>query len=341
MREEGVIKDRINWIDVAKGITIVLMIIGHSVTFGSLTRNIIYSFHMPLFFVLAGYTLSNNDLYSSTKKDFKRLIVPIFITLMIDALLSIVILKSSVFSAILFNLYKLVWGNCDNYGPNEGALYSTEFIGLFVLWFFIALFLGKVFYRMMCNKIKKHRMIILLVMSFIAMEIGTVIWLPYCIDLIPIVMVFLEFGQLLKNKADMECKKWSVVGVAALFLWIYFVVEEDIYIEIAARIYKGSVLGILVAFLGCIVMIQVSQSVENLCISKPFIFFGRNSLDLVCIHYLDKFIKPYWNIVIFPADSNKAVINIVLTCIIRLAIDLIVLIIWVYIKKLVKSLFRK
>lgn len=54
--------DRIAWIDIAKGITIILVIIGHVVPFDSATRNVIFSFHMPLFFILSGYTnkFSNN-----------------------------------------------------------------------------------------------------------------------------------------------------------------------------------------------------------------------------------------------------------------------------------------
>ena len=50
--------NRIAWIDVAKGITILLVIIGHTLTFGSATRNFIFSFHMPLFFILSGYTFN-------------------------------------------------------------------------------------------------------------------------------------------------------------------------------------------------------------------------------------------------------------------------------------------
>lgn len=43
-------RQRIDWIDFAKGITILLVIIGHNVS-GPL-RGAIFSFHMPLFFIL-------------------------------------------------------------------------------------------------------------------------------------------------------------------------------------------------------------------------------------------------------------------------------------------------
>ena len=49
---------RLLWIDVAKGIAIILMIIGHTVKFGTYSRNFIFSFHMPLFFILTGFTLT-------------------------------------------------------------------------------------------------------------------------------------------------------------------------------------------------------------------------------------------------------------------------------------------
>lgn len=47
---------RKRWIDIAKGIGIILMVIGHADA-PRLLKNWIYGFHMPLFFIIAGYTL--------------------------------------------------------------------------------------------------------------------------------------------------------------------------------------------------------------------------------------------------------------------------------------------
>ena len=46
-------KDRIILIDIAKAITIFLVIWGHIST-GSALEKFLYSFHMPLFFVISG-----------------------------------------------------------------------------------------------------------------------------------------------------------------------------------------------------------------------------------------------------------------------------------------------
>lgn len=54
-------KQRLDYIDAAKAIAIILVIIGHCYWVGAVPRlrNIIYSFHMPLFFVVSGFSLSN------------------------------------------------------------------------------------------------------------------------------------------------------------------------------------------------------------------------------------------------------------------------------------------
>ncbi|MEJ7925197.1 acyltransferase family protein [Sphingobium sp. AN641] len=49
----GVGRDRLGWVDVARGIGIVAVVAGHAAPPGAL-RDMMYSFHMPLFFILSG-----------------------------------------------------------------------------------------------------------------------------------------------------------------------------------------------------------------------------------------------------------------------------------------------
>ena len=51
---------RIPEIDIAKGVGILLVVIGHNLPVESMLRNYIYTFHIPLFFVLSGMTFSSN-----------------------------------------------------------------------------------------------------------------------------------------------------------------------------------------------------------------------------------------------------------------------------------------
>lgn len=48
-------------IDISKGIAIILMVIGHS-SYPTELYKIIYSFHMPLFYLLSGYFMNKNSL---------------------------------------------------------------------------------------------------------------------------------------------------------------------------------------------------------------------------------------------------------------------------------------
>ena len=53
---EKLIKRRIDYIDILKGIAMILVIAGHLSFITLETRKYIYSFHMPLFFICYGLT---------------------------------------------------------------------------------------------------------------------------------------------------------------------------------------------------------------------------------------------------------------------------------------------
>ena len=70
-------KNRIDWIDMAKGYGMLAVIIAH-ICVGPL-HTWIYTFHMPLFFFLSGYVFSNKEAFNIfIKKKAKALIVPYF-----------------------------------------------------------------------------------------------------------------------------------------------------------------------------------------------------------------------------------------------------------------------
>lgn len=71
-------KNRILWIDVAKGICMISVIAGH---LGVTEINkIVFSYHLTVFFILSGYTLKNNLTVETLSKKFKKLMLPYFVT---------------------------------------------------------------------------------------------------------------------------------------------------------------------------------------------------------------------------------------------------------------------
>ena len=77
-------KQRIEYFDAAKGIAIIAVIVGHMGLIArgmTLTERFIFSFHMPIFFLISGYFLSSRmTLWEFAKKRFKQLIFPYIFT---------------------------------------------------------------------------------------------------------------------------------------------------------------------------------------------------------------------------------------------------------------------
>lgn len=71
-------KKRLDWADYAKFIGITLMLLGHNELGNHLLFDWIYTFHMPLFFILAGYFTSSKQLNyrQFIRKNANQLIVP-------------------------------------------------------------------------------------------------------------------------------------------------------------------------------------------------------------------------------------------------------------------------
>lgn len=71
--------ERIEWVDILKGLAIILVVMGHVMTFDPSSPALligIYSFHMPLFMLLAGYTAAVSMERSTNVRNFisKRII---------------------------------------------------------------------------------------------------------------------------------------------------------------------------------------------------------------------------------------------------------------------------
>ncbi|TLS69321.1 acyltransferase family protein [Photobacterium damselae] len=69
--------NKIEWVTSLKAFGIVAVILGHIATPFS---NIIYSWHMPLFFMISGFFInSKNNISKLVVKDWKRLMIPFFL----------------------------------------------------------------------------------------------------------------------------------------------------------------------------------------------------------------------------------------------------------------------
>lgn len=156
-------KARIEFIDIIKGLAIILVVIGH--TSPNRTeilpyKSIIYAFHMPLFFILSGiFVATRRENYSlKTLKDF---IHKNFIALIVPFLIWGTIYMDFSFS----NLAYLCFGSWINF---------AHIHTLTSLWFIIVLFVARIYielFYMLINKLnlKTHYSVLFTIPIFFAL----------------------------------------------------------------------------------------------------------------------------------------------------------------------------
>lgn len=80
-------KERIHWIDIARGMCIIAIVIGHVYTDGYL-RWYLFSFHVPAFFYLSGLCFKENEEFAVfIIKRIKTIVVPYFFYSIISILI--------------------------------------------------------------------------------------------------------------------------------------------------------------------------------------------------------------------------------------------------------------
>lgn len=128
---------RENWVDIAKGIGIILVVMGHACC-PKIPHGIIYSFHMPLFFFLSGLFISKQckcEFQLYLKKNFRSLLLPYFyfnlISIAFHYSMSVIFHKELLEGSVTDNIVGIF------IGMRWGSQYHH------VLWFLPCLFFAK------------------------------------------------------------------------------------------------------------------------------------------------------------------------------------------------------
>ena len=93
---------RLNYVDLAKGFAMLLVMLGHCKNTPKNLEVWLYTFHMPLFFALSGYTLNLKRFHSFKEfavNRFRRLIIPYFWLSFALAILIFVFRENLVFAS--------------------------------------------------------------------------------------------------------------------------------------------------------------------------------------------------------------------------------------------------
>ena len=106
---------RLEWVDIAKGIAIILMVIGHEVQSQHI-HAFIFSFHMPLFFILSGFTSRHVDTWErfwvKAKKTFTHIWLLAVLMVVLLGIENLVFVKGFNFAGFCQSIIKgISWGS--------------------------------------------------------------------------------------------------------------------------------------------------------------------------------------------------------------------------------------
>ncbi len=322
---------RIEWIDCAKGITILLVVLGHSV-YGML-RGVIFSFHMPLFFIMSclTYRLSTDmgQLGRKAKKAFFRMVVPAWILFLIivlgEALLErtpmdLAFWKSKGLAFLFSSGSQFYMGDPQIHVPRMG-----------IPWFLIVLFTGRTLFDLLHLKLGKGFVPVCLVLSVLGVAMGPYLWLPFSFDVTLVSLGFLLFGYWLRKWNFEVCPWICLICVAGV--WVVSMVFTELvsgkYLEMSMRRYPLFPLSVVTALAGTMMVSQISSLLTGYVswAAKPLTFLGEHSMDMLCVHTVDFLWEPLYSF------SSRAL----LCAFVRILIDLAVFILYVRFKKLIKE----
>lgn len=261
--------------DICKGIGIILMLIGHSAVltdnWSNLLFRTIFSFHMPLFFIISGYFFKPRSFKDNIKKSGKKLLLPYLFSSLISILLAWIIFPANVFS-IIKGVFVGALGNNNstiNFWPYQAG----------AVWFLLALFVCKTVFGLLYNYFRNYLVELSVILSIVFWIIGRYfINIPLCLGAGFSVLVFYYAGYALRNCG---IDKMSKSIILLIIVWAFAVHYSELNTaQYTYTIYPLSVAG---GICGSFALIIVSKYIRGFT-GKILAFTGRNTLPILCCH---------------------------------------------------------
>lgn len=258
-----VVGERLEWVDITKGLAIFMVVIGHT-SIPEIGSRFIWSFHMPLFFIVSGlfFNINNKDLKTQVITDFKRIVIPY------------------VFFLLCYILYLVIW---------KEPISITQIVNghaVGQIWFLQTLFFSHLVFFIILKYFRNRSCQILLIvligfLGFLAYFFN--IHLPYRIEVIGLAIIHMSFGYyfctFLKNISFNLF--YSICIIISVFV---FAQITPVRLDMQSNIW-GDVLNIPLAWLGTYSIMLLSKNIstwhENNVLRVFFNWAGKNSITIL------------------------------------------------------------
>lgn len=281
------IRERKEYLDIAKGIGILLVVAGHT---NNPFQSIIYQFHVPLFFFISGMLFHGEKpprqyMIEKVRSLYIPYLVANFVVLPLVACMEgwsfVIIFKKSIKILLLLDKIYLIGASW----YLASLLWIS--IGIYGIYWVIekqSLFWGK------CAELS------IVVIGISAMYV----YLPYKIDTTLVGASFYVLGKMwIKQGKTILPRKWLFLG---LILICAAVVNQ---VDMATNTYTYPVLFLLSAWVGSGCVLIVSSNLENTKAGRWFSLIGRNTRPILLWHFCWFKLVSFLQILWYHWDMNR------------------------------------
>ena len=263
IRAEQSRAERLSWLDVLKGIGIILVAIGHIYS-NQTIFNWLYSFHMPLFFLAAGWVYKEKPVLTDIKRRTQTIVIPYF-----------------AFGILLLIYWQLI----ERKFRDSDMSFLDALAGLFSgcynnldfnihLWFLPCFFVTVALFNILVNLGGRK-------ISYIASALMSLIYIllpmpefPWGFNRVFKYIGFYAVGTVLARRKAKIIDKKLEAGITAIVLF-------GLNFFLSFRNLTSGIMWFVTAFIGVTAIILVSQFINKNGILQ---YFGRISLIVLCIH---------------------------------------------------------
>lgn len=280
--------EREKWIDNAKGISIILVIIGH--VSGDLSGiwkfDFVYGIHLTMFFILSGFTIKRKKItLELLNKKFEHLMIPYFLTC-IAVLITDVINNYLISDTSIETISNIIGADLTRSFFGSGAITNFGDVELGTrigaIWFLPAIFFATFFFQLILN-CYENRDDISGILSALIAAFGYIsarfIWLPFSVQSGMMATFFIWIGYEIKKKKIISQLKWYHYIIAQLIL-LLGINTGYCNIGFVVAYINDWIISTLVGISGCILIYLISIKYKG----KILEYVGRKSLLVLCVH---------------------------------------------------------
>lgn len=276
-------KSRVLWIDVARGIGLLLVFIGHlDIPAASAW---VYTFHMPLFFFLSGLLYPGCEKYSFSEfawRRFKGLVIPYFTLGLVIAL----------FYSVIYAI-----------NGEPAATYAEMFRSFLIqkhywtIWFLASLYLTQLIYYAIDWCLNRWRgavtiaSLALCVFGFLRYRLGLGS-LPWNLDVAFVAQLFFHLGYQFMNSEKIRERfvasmpMFKLIGISLVCLVINVVAAKACIVlsghslDMSIGMYGNELMTMIAAIAGILLVVTLASVVRSCFI----VYLGRNTMILFSWH---------------------------------------------------------